>query len=76
MTPLLVSIILGFLCFVLVANIYHVRLPRAPEIEKRLENIKKSASEQAKVINPDFIMMENEFRFGFLGKYLNDICNK
>ena len=72
MTPLLVSIILGFLCFALVANIYQVRLPRAPEIEKRLENIKKSSSEQSNVINPDFIMMENEFRFGFLGKYLKN----
>jgi len=37
--PLLVSIILGFLCFVFIANLYQVRIPRAPEIEKRLENI-------------------------------------
>ncbi len=72
MTPLLVSIVLGFLCFILVANIYQVRMPRAPEIEKRLENIKKSSSEQSHVINPDFVMMENEFRFGFLGKYLKN----
>ena len=42
MIPLLVSIILGFLCFIFVANLYQVRLPRAPEIEKRLESIKKS----------------------------------
>ena len=46
MIPLLVSIILGFLCFIFVANLYQVRLPRAPEIEKRLESIKKAMMNQ------------------------------
>lgn len=72
MIPLLVSIILGFLCFLFVANIYQVRMPRAPEIEKRLENIKKSGDEPDNVIISDFITMGTEFKFGFLGKYLKN----
>ncbi len=70
--PLLVSIILGFLCFIFVANLYKVRIPRAPEIEKRLENIKKSGSEQDGRIPADFITIGNDFKFGFLGKYLKN----
>ncbi len=72
MMPLLVSIILGFLCFVLVANLYKVRMPRAPEIEKRLEIIKKSGEGPDNAIISDFITIGNEFKFGFLGKYLKD----
>jgi len=71
MIPLVVSLILGFLCFVFVANLYQVRIPRAPEIEKRLENIKKTAAPETTIV-PDFITMGNEFKFGFLGKYLKD----
>lgn len=70
--PLLVSIILGFLCFVFVANLYRVRIPRAPEIEKRLENIKKSGGEQDSAMVADFITIGNDFKFGFLGKYLKN----
>ncbi len=70
--PLLVSIVLGFLCFIFVANLYRVRIPRAPEIEKRLETIKKSADEQDNAIISDFITIGNEFKFGFLGKYLKN----
>ena len=66
--PLLVSIILGFLCFVFIANLYQVRIPRAPEIEKRLENIKKTGGEQENAVVSDFITIGNEFKFGFLGK--------
>ena len=65
MIPLLVSIILGFLCFIFVANLYQVRLPRAPEIEKRLESIKKSNDEPNNAIISDFITMGTEFKFGF-----------
>ena len=72
MIPLLVSIILGFLCFIFVANLYQVRLPRAPEIEKRLESIKKSNDEPNNAIISDFITMGTEFKFGFLGKYLKN----
>lgn len=72
MTSFLVSVLLGFLCFIFVANLYQVRIPRSPEIEKRLENIKKNTNEQTNLINPDFIAMGNEFRFGFLGRYLKD----
>lgn len=72
MKSFLVSLVLGFLYFIFVANIYQVRIPRAPEIEKRLESIKKSSSDQTKVINPDFIIIENDFKFGFLGKYLKN----
>ena len=70
--PLLVSIILGFLCFVFIANLYQVRIPRAPEIEKRLENIKKTGGEQENAVVSDFITIGNEFKFGFLGKYLKN----
>ncbi len=70
--PLLVSIVLGFLCFVFVANLYKVRIPRAPEIEKRLENIKKSGGAQDSAIISDFITIGNDFKFGFLGKYLKN----
>lgn len=70
--PLLVSIVLGFLCFVFFANLYQVRIPRAPEIEKRLENIKKTGIEQENAAISDFITMGTEFKFGFLGKYLKN----
>ncbi len=72
MISFLVSVLLGFLCFIFVANLYQVRIPRSPEIEKRLENIKKNVGDQTNIINPDFIAMGNDFRFGFLGKYLKD----
>ena len=72
MIAFLVSLLLGFLCFIFVANLYQVRIPRAPEIEKRLENIKKSSEQQISGINPDFMMVETEFKFGFLSKYLKD----
>ena len=72
MTSFLVSVVLGVLCFIFVANLYQVRIPRSPEIEKRLEHIKKSNEQQNTVISPDFITIGNEFKFGFLGKYLKD----
>ena len=46
-------------------NLYQVRLPRAPEIEKRLESIKKSNDEPNNAIISDFITMGTEFKFGF-----------
>lgn len=72
MTPFLVSISLGVLCFIFFVNLYQVRIPRSPEIEKRLEHIKKSNDQQNGVISPDFITIGNEFKFGFLGKYLKN----
>lgn len=72
MMPLLISLILGFLCFVLVANLYKVRMPRAPEIEKRLETIKKSGDGPDNAMISEFITIGNEFKFGFLGRYLKD----
>ncbi len=72
MIAFLISLLLGFLCFIFVANLYQVRIPRAPEIEKRLEGIKKSSEQQTTDINPDFMMVETEFKFGFLSKYLKD----
>lgn len=70
--PFIISIALGILCFIFVANIYQVRLRRSPEIEKRLETIKKSSEQQNSIIAPDFITVGNEFHFGFLGKYLKN----
>ena len=72
MTPFLVSISLGILCFIFFVNLYQVRIPRSPEIEKRLEHIKKSNEQQNNIISPDFITIGNEFKFGFLGKYLKN----
>ena len=73
MTSFVVSVILGVLCFIFVANLYQVRIPRSPEIEKRLENIKKSNEQQNNIISPDFITIGNDFKFGFLGKYLKNL---
>ena len=38
-----------------------------------MKNIKKSNEQQNNIISPDFITIGNDFKFGFLGKYLKNL---
>lgn len=72
MIALIVAIALGFLCFIFVANIYQVRFPSEPEIQRRLENIKKSIQTSEAIIMPEFDTLNQDFKFRLLAKYLKN----
>ena len=47
MNPFLISMLLGFLSFVLLVNMFSIRIPKQPILQKMLEDIKNRETQQS-----------------------------
>lgn len=75
MNPFLISILLGFLSFVLLVNMFSIRIPKQPILQKRLEDIKNRGTQKS-LANPEddeFAFLYNNFRYKLFAKHLNNL---
>lgn len=75
MNPFLISILLGFLCFLLLVNLFSIRIPKQPILQKRLEDIKKRDSIKTSITLEDdeYAFLYNNFRYKLFAKHLNSL---
>lgn len=75
MNPFLISILLGFLSFLMLVNLFSIRIPRHPLLQKRLENIKSrnTSKTQAGLESDEFAFLYNNFRYKVFAKHLSNL---
>lgn len=73
MSAFFVSILLGFLSFLLLVNLFSIRIPKHFALQKRLEELKERSS-QKKAVNSDdeFSFLYNNFRYKFFARKFSD----
>lgn len=74
MSPFLISLLLGALSFLLLVNLFSVRIPRQPLLQKRLEEIKSRGVQNTRSTDEDdeFSFLYNNFRYKIFAKYFNN----
>ena len=73
MSSLLASLLLGFLTFLLLVNIFSIRIPKQLQLQKRLEKIKnRRVTDNSSKINSDELsFLYNNFRYKVFAQKLS-----
>ncbi len=75
MSSLLASLLLGFLTFLLLVNIFSIRIPKQLQLQKRLEKIKnRRVTDNSSKINSDELsFLYNNFRYKVFAQKLSNL---
>ena len=74
MSTILASILLGFLSFLLLVNLFSIRIPKQLVLQRRLERLKEKNGQKkiSKLEDEEFSFLYNNFRYKIFAQRFSD----